>query len=134
QFDQAMKLCRYSDENCNGVQNPTENRRNEQKTEQPHPHRSDPVEHPHRRAGVPKGKDRSRKKSEGQNPENDFQPQWPGRTTAHRRERPGLINKKMRQEKDGLGNRNKRNKASSSHPTLDSSTQMFGDLFWLCKW
>jgi hypothetical protein len=36
----------------------------------------------------------------------------------------------MHQEKNCLGDRNKRNKASSSHPTLDSSTMVFGDLFW----
>jgi hypothetical protein len=36
----------------------------------------------------------------------------------------------MRHEKDSLGDHNKRNKASSSHPTLDSATLVFGDLFW----
>jgi len=36
----------------------------------------------------------------------------------------------MREEKDSLRNRNKGNKASSFHPTLDSSTLVFGDLFW----
>jgi len=51
-------------------------------------------------------------------------------TSVCGRECPRLINKKMREEKDSLRNRNKGNKASSFHPTLDSSTLVFGDLFW----
>ena len=36
----------------------------------------------------------------------------------------------MRQKKDALGDYDKRNKASSSHPTLDCLIPVFGDLFW----
>ena len=90
----------------NSENNPGENRRGEEETQQTYPNSSSPVKRAQKCVCIAKGEQRGGNKAHRQNAEDRFDPERPGGIVPCGRKCPRLIEEKVGQKKNGLNNCN----------------------------
>src|SRR6266566_5397581 len=106
QFHGPMEVHVQPSQPCYSENNPGQNRRGEEETQEPHPNRSTPVKRAQNCVCIAKGEQRGGNKADRQKAENQFDAQRPHRLVPCERKRPRLVQEKMRQKKNGLNNCN----------------------------
>src|SRR5579859_6620259 len=106
-----MNVCMKSQEPRENENNPGKDRGKEQEARQPQPDCRDFIQSAHHSVVITKSKQRAADKADRQHDRQNLDPQR-RRIIAGRRERPGLVDKKMSEKKNALNNRDESGQTS----------------------